>query len=126
LSGAFGGRGQGGYAGSMSRLLFALCLSLVAFGSATAAGRPDAWRDDKSGAELAFPRSGQAQAIWDGAICWSQCGASTTWTLVGCLERDAQGRCLKHADAGDRACQRLCRTRGGAFLPIDTLFPLGD
>jgi hypothetical protein len=28
--------------------------------------------------------------------------------------------------ASDRACQRECRTRGGPFLPVDTLFPFAD
>ena len=109
----------------MQRLLVAVFVTLVALAPAVA-GTPAVWRYSKGGADLPFPRSGRAQAIWDGSACWSQCGSSTTWTLVACLDRDAQGRCLKHADADDRACQRACRTRGGPFLPIDTLFPLGD
>jgi len=73
-----------------------------------------------------FPRSERADAVWAEGACWSDCGSFTAWDLAGCLERDPQGRCLKLADAGDRACQRACRTRGGPYLPIDTLFPLGD
>jgi hypothetical protein len=73
-----------------------------------------------------FPRSERADAVWSSGACWSACGSSTTWALAACLEHDAQGRCLKHADRADRACQRECRTRGGPYLSLDTLFPLGD
>jgi hypothetical protein len=73
-----------------------------------------------------FPRSERADAVWASGACWSECGSYTTWALAVCLEHDAQGRCLKQADAADRACQRECRSRGGPYLPIDTLFPLGD
>ena len=85
------------------------------------------WRSPAAPAEvLPFPRSNRAQAIWDGGACWDECNAYTTWNLIDCLDRDWQGRCLKHTDAADRACQRRCRLRGGPYLPIDTLVPLGE
>jgi hypothetical protein len=88
------------------------------------AGDVQVWRYNKHNPEPVFPLSRRAESVWASGACWSECGSYTTWNLAGCLEHDAQGRCLKHADAGDRACQRTCRTRGGPFLPIDTLFPL--
>ena len=68
---------------------------------------------------LPFPRTPRAEAVWASRACWSECQSFCTWDLVGCLRVDAQGRCLKHTDACDRACQRNCRTRGGPYLPID-------
>ena len=68
---------------------------------------------------LPFPRSPRAGSVWAARACWSQCQAYCTWDLTGCLPVDSQGRCLKHADACDRACQRDCRTRGGPYLPIE-------
>ena len=68
---------------------------------------------------LPFPRSERAQSVWASGVCWSECGSYTTWNLVACLDRDSQGRCLKRADAADRACQRECRTSGGPLLPLD-------
>jgi hypothetical protein len=102
-------------------MLFAVCLVFAS--SAAIAGAPDAWRYNKHGDELPFGRSGRAASVWDSNVCWNECGSYTTWNLVDCLYHDAQGRCLKYADGGDRACQRACRTRGGPFLPLDTLFP---
>jgi len=81
------------------------------------------WRYNKHSPEPVFPLSDRSQAIWASGACWSECGSYTTWNLVACLDRDAQGRCLKRADADDRACQRACRTKGGPYLPLDTLFP---
>jgi hypothetical protein len=66
---------------------------------------------------LPFPRSERAQAIWNERACWSECSAHTAWGMVACLERDAQGRCLRLADKADRYCQRTCRTAGGPFVP---------
>ena len=110
----------------MKRLLLALCFALVALPSAAMAGAPDVWRYNKHDPALPFARSGAAESVWNSNACWDACGAVTTWNLVACLDRDPQGRCLKYTDAGDRACQRACRTRGGPFLPLDTLFPLAD
>jgi hypothetical protein len=86
---------------------------------AVAADRAVVWRHNPAGHELPFARSKRAQAVWASGACWSECGAYTAWNLVACLERDTQGRCLKYADAADRACQRTCRTMGGPLLPID-------
>lgn len=108
------------------RLLLVFCFSLSAVSSAALAGAPEVWRYNKHSPDLPFARNGRADSVWGSAACWSECGSYTTWNLVACLDRDRQGRCLKYADAGDRACQRACRTRGGPFLPLDTLFPLGD
>jgi hypothetical protein len=69
--------------------------------------------------ELPFPRSPRAEAVWASRACWGECQSTCTWDLVGCLRVDAQGRCLKHTAACDRACQRDCRTRGGPYLPIE-------
>ena len=106
-------------------IAFALLLGVMSSLPAMAGGA-EVWRYNKQNGEVAFPLSGRAESVWASGACWSECGSYTTWNLVACLDRDAQGRCLKRADAGDRACQRECRTRGGPFLPIDTLFPLGD
>jgi len=110
----------------MRRLSLAAALTLTALSSVAMAGTPEVWRYDRHGTEPAFALSKRAQSIWASGACWSECGSYTTWNLVACLNYDAQGHCLKRADADDRACQRNCRTRGGPFLPIDTLFPLGD
>ena len=110
-------------------LLIGLLLGgmILPTGPAVAADAAAWWRSTAAPAEvLPFPRSNRAQAIWDGGACWDECGAYTAWNLVDCLYRDRQGRCLKHTDAADRACQRQCRLRGGPYLPIDTLFPLGE
>jgi hypothetical protein len=108
----------------MKRLLLVLAFAIAALPSAATAGPPEVWRYNKHDPGRPFAPSGRAQSVWASGACWSECSSYTTWTLVACLERDTQGRCLKQADADDRACQRECRTRGGPFLPIDTLFPL--
>ena len=66
-----------------------------------------------------FPRSERSQSVWASNVCWSECGSFTAWNEVACLERDAQGACLKHADSADRSCQRQCRSSGGPLLPLD-------
>ncbi len=104
---------------------FALVLALLLGAMSTAtAGDAAVWRYNRHSAEPPFPLSGRSESVWASGACWSDCGSYTAWNLVACLERDHQGRCLKRADAADRACQRECRTRGGPLLPIDTLFPL--
>lgn len=108
-----------------SPLVLTLLLGALSASPATA-GDNAVWRYDKHSPEPPFPVSEGAQSIWSSGACWSDCGSYTTWNLVACLERDAQGRCLKRADADDRYCQRACRTEGGPFLPLDTLFPLAD
>lgn len=110
----------------MKPFLLASALALAALSSVAMAGTPEVWRFNRHSEEPAFAPSKRALSIWASGACWSECGSHTTWSLVACIERDTQGRCFKRADADDRACQRACRTRGGPFLPIDTLFPLGD
>lgn len=106
---------------------FALALALLFAGlSALPAAAGEVWRYNRHSGEPPFPLGERAQSVWASGACWTECGSVTTWNLAACLERDAQGRCLKQADAGDRYCQRACRTRGGPYLPIDTLFPLAD
>jgi hypothetical protein len=106
---------------------FVLILSLLLGAIASAsAGETQVWRYNRHSAEPPFPTGERAQSVWASGACWNECGSITTWNLIACLEHDAQGHCLKRADAGDRMCQRECRTRGGPWLPIDTLFPLGD
>jgi hypothetical protein len=105
---------------------FTLVLALLLGGLSTlpaTAGDAALWRYNRHNPEPPFALSGRSQSVWASSACWSECGSYTTWNLVACLEREKQGRCLKLADAADRACQRECRTRGGPFLPIDTLFP---
>lgn len=68
---------------------------------------------------LPFPRSERAQSVWASGACRSECGSYCAWGLAGCLERDAQGQCLKLTDSCDRYCQRDCRTSGGPLLPLD-------
>ena len=69
--------------------------------------------------KLPFPRGALAESVWASDVCWKGCGAHTAWDLSGCVTHDLQGHCLKHADAGDRACQRACRLYGGPYLPIE-------
>jgi len=66
---------------------------------------------------LPFPRSERAQSVWASGVCWKECGAYCTHGLVGCLDRDSQGQCLKYTDRCDRYCQNQCRTQGGPLLP---------
>ena len=104
----------------------ALVVTLILGGvSLASAGDARVWRYNKHSAEPPFPTSERAQSVWASGACWSECGSATTWNLIACLKYDTQGRCLKRADAGDRMCQRTCRTSGGPWLPIDTLFPFG-
>lgn len=69
--------------------------------------------------EPPFPRSERAQAVWASGACWSECGSYCVWGQAGCVQRDAQGTCLKRTDKCDRYCQRECRTMGGPLLPIE-------
>lgn len=71
------------------------------------------------GQELPFPRSERAQSVWASGACWSECGSYCAWGQAGCLQRDAQGTCLKLADKCDRTCQRECRSSGGPLLPVE-------
>lgn len=77
------------------------------------------WRYTARSQELPFPRSERAQSVWASGACWSECGSYCAWGQSGCLERDAQGQCLKLTDKCDRYCQRACRTSGGPLLPFD-------
>ena len=69
--------------------------------------------------ELPFPRSERAQSVWASGACWSECGAYCAWGEAGCLERDAQGICVKLTDKCDRYCQRTCRSYGGPLLAVE-------
>lgn len=80
---------------------------------------PPIWRYNGPPQQPPFPRSEPTQAVWDAGACWSECGAYCAWGEAGCLERDAQGQCLKLTDKCDRYCQRTCRTSGGPLLPIE-------
>jgi len=82
-------------------------------------GKAPVWRYNAHTAELPFPRSKRADAIWASDACWFDCGSYCAWGLAGCLREDAQGRCLKYTDKCDRYCQRQCRTRGGPLLSIE-------
>jgi len=112
----------------MKPLVIALLLPLgvIAWpaGAPVAAGEAAIWRYNRHSQEPAFPLSERAQSVWASGTCWSDCGSHCTWGLASCLQTDAQGHCLKLADACDRYCQRACRGGGGPLLPIDTLFPL--
>jgi hypothetical protein len=68
---------------------------------------------------LPFARGERAQAVWDADGCWQACQSYCTWDLNACLYTDTQGRCLAYTDGCDRSCQRMCRTRGGPFLPFE-------
>jgi hypothetical protein len=85
--------------------------------AAAAAGEVQTWRYNHHSEQPPFPLSDRAQSIWASGACWTECSSYTTWNLAACLEHDAQGRCLKHADSGDRSCQRACRISGGPWLP---------
>jgi len=77
------------------------------------------WRMTMQRDALPFPRSERAQSVWASGTCWSECGSYCAWGQTACLERDAQGQCLKLTDKCDRYCQRECRTSGGPLLPIE-------
>lgn len=81
--------------------------------------KASSWRSPLYRDVLPFPRSERAQSVWASRACWSDCGSHCAWGLAGCLERDAQGQCVKLTDACDRYCQRECRTSGGPLLPLD-------
>jgi len=110
-----------------SIMLLALLLGGIlapAAGPATAseqnrALRNSPWHYTAQNRELPFPRSERAQSIWASGVCWSECGSYCAWGQNGCLERDAQGQCLKLTDKCDRYCQRECRSSGGPLLPIE-------
>jgi hypothetical protein len=111
----------------MNRIALVLALLLGALSALpAAAGDGTVWRYNKHSPEPPFPLTKRAESVWASGACWDDCGSYSTWNLVACLDHDAQGRCLKRTDAADRACQRNCRTTGGPFLPLDTLFPLAD
>ena len=98
--------------------LFLVGLPMVPAGSAAAAERT-VWHMGAPRDGLPFPRSERAQSVWASGTCWSECGAFCAWGQTGCLERDAQGQCVKLTDKCDRYCQRTCRTSGGSLLPIE-------
>lgn len=107
-------------------ILIALLLGRIVLpaGGPAAAGDGKAsdikiWRYGAPGQELPFPRGERAEAVWASGACWSECGSYCAWGAAGCLERDAQGTCLKLTDKCDRYCQRACRTSGGPLLPIE-------
>lgn len=66
---------------------------------------------------LPFPRSERSQSVWASGVCWNECGAYCAAGMVGCLKRDAQGKCLQYTDRCDRYCQNQCRSEGGPLLP---------
>jgi hypothetical protein len=93
---------------------------LMTSGPAFAAdGTAPPWRYSTNRHELPFARGERAQSVWASGACWSECGSYCAWGLAGCLQVDAQGRCLKLTDKCDRYCQRECRTMGGPLLPIE-------
>jgi hypothetical protein len=99
-------------------LLIGSVLMLPA-GSAAAGDGVRPWRASTKSQELPFPRDERAQSVWSSGACWSDCGSYCAWGQTGCLQRDAQGQCIKLTNACDRYCQRECRTSGGPLLPID-------
>lgn len=107
---------------SMKRVLVVLAvlsadilgLGLAPAVAADAQSRPQIARSDV----LPFPRSERAASVWASGTCWTECGSYCAWGLVGCLERDTQGRCLKLTDRCDRYCQRNCRTAGGPLIGL--------
>jgi hypothetical protein len=97
-------------------VLFTL-LALVALrpaGAADVTVRPAALTTPQT---LPFPRSERAQSVWASGLCSRECGAYCAEGMVGCLDRNAQGQCLKFTDRCDRYCQNQCRTQGGPLLP---------
>jgi len=112
----------------MKQILFGLVLAAILTvggsavagdGKAPASFPSSAWRYDRHGADIPYPRSERAQSIWASGQCWSECGSYCAWGLAGCLRQDSQGRCVKLTDKCDRYCQRECRTMGGPLLPIE-------
>lgn len=110
----------------MKAILLALALlfggaggALTPADAAETVARPSVWRMGSQRDVPPFPRSERAQSVWASGACWSECGAYCAWGQSGCLERDAQGQCLKLTDKCDRYCQRECRTSGGPWLPIE-------
>ena len=104
---------------SVIGLLALLCGAFVSGSAPAWAADPQYRAQAAPGPALPFPRSERAQSVWASGACWSACGAYCAWGQTGCLERDAQGLCLRLTDTCDRYCQRNCRTSGGPLLPID-------
>ena len=101
---------------------FALIAALLLGGLSAlpaTAGEAGVWRYNRHSPEPPFPLSERSQSFWASGACWSECGSYCAWGLAGCLQADAQGRCLKLADKCDRYCQRECRSRGGPLLPLE-------
>jgi hypothetical protein len=110
------------YRVGMKQILFGLFLFgiLIAATSAVAGeGKTAPWRYNANSRDLPFPRYERAESVWASGRCWTECGSYCTWGLVGCLQQDSQGQCVKLTDKCDRYCQRECRTMGGPFLPIE-------
>jgi len=104
--------------------LFGLMLSgLIAAGPSLAADlqplTAKTWRMSTRTYAPPFPRSERSQAVWDGAVRWTECGSYCAWGQTQCLERDSQGLCLKLTDKCDRMCQRESRTAGGPLIPFE-------
>jgi hypothetical protein len=102
-------------------LLSSILLAVAGPAAADNAAAPGVtiWRYNNHPQELPFVRSERAASVWASGACWSECGSYCAWGMAGCLERDAQGQCVKLADKCDRYCQRECRGMGGPFLPIE-------
>ena len=102
-------------------VLFGLLLvGILVAGSARALdGKAPSWRYNAHNPDLPFSHSRRAEAVWASAACWSECGSYCGWGVAGCVQENAQGRCLKLTDKCERYCQRQCRTWGGPLLPIE-------
>lgn len=99
--------------------LGAIGIVMIAGAAFAADGKTTAWRYNGHRSEPPFPRGELAQSVWASDRCWKECGAYCAWGMVGCLQQDSQGLCLKLTDRCDRSCQRQCRTYGGPFLPFE-------
>jgi hypothetical protein len=125
---AKGGRYRAGRSCTMSRMsqLIAAVLTAASIAAGillplhlSAAAELTARPNTVRSLTLPFPRSERAHSVWASGACWTECGSYCAWGLKGCLERDAQGQCIKLTDTCDRYCQRNCRTSGGPLLTLD-------
>ena len=110
------------YRVNMKQILLGLFLAVILLAAApamAAEGRASPWRYNAHSQDLPFSRGERAESVWASGGCWTECGSYCAWGLIGCLQQDSQGQCVKLTDKCDRYCQRECRTVGGPFLPIE-------
>ena len=65
-----------------------------------------------------FPMSSRSAAICTWDACWRDCVSAAAWRIERCIRISGAEACRAAMDADDRACLRVCRSRGGPYLNI--------